>query len=882
MKILSYKINTVFFKKIFTLYTCILFSIFTYAQEFRGVITDINLKPINDCYIIFINADNNETINYVIPDINGIYSLKLKNLEVKSVLIKCQGMSYISQVKVAELKSNSEISNINFSLETKENLLNEIILISERAAIRIKNDTTVYDVSKFKRIEDRKILNVLKNMPGIQVDDRTGLIQYKGKSIETLLLDGDDLFGKGYSIAARNISSDFVETVEAIEDYHGNKLKKGLKKSDDVVLNLKFKKDKFKISGETSLGIGEHSHLGNANIINLSSNIKGFGVLNINNISLNQTSFQRDTYVSENQEEIENSSIDFFNESNLTQNTVFPRSYINNLKFGTISNLFKVSDKIKIKNNISYFNDVNNYSSFSKNELLIDDNSIKTSNETFNKAQPFFVSMSNEINVDLSKTSIFKFSNRLVTFNNLNEQTNLQNDKNSYKTQINQSKIYCQQNLNYTKKISNNDLIELNIVNSNDTRRQNIAIVNQQNIIFNDDIFNNMEFNNNREIYLAKLSYLKKINKWNFEIMAKHVFDKENFTINISPNNYYYQFKNNTSNLSTNTNFEINKKLRLSGKLDLGYSKRKLLIAFDNNRTREEGLFLNSELKIKFKFNTNSILALNFENENKLNDNYYLLSNPILIDSRTIINSNTTLNFQKKWKSYLNFSHFNLLKQSSFTFLSSYEEIQNSIVAEQNVNEDINIITYFQTPQSRKDINLSISKTFFVDVINNKISINSNSNFSRYFNALNGSKLNIVWSSIYNVNFELNSAFKGFFNYKSSLGLTYIENKQKNSNTFINNTINAKFETIFNLSKKTYCKIENELLLPKGSDYNRNQLFIDFSLNSRGKNIEYFILSRNLLNNDSFKQVYVSEFSTSIFSNNLFRRSVVFGLNYSF
>ena len=874
--------NIIFLRKKFTLFTCILFSIFSYSQEFQGVITDVNSKSINDCFIIFINPENNETIDYVIPDDTGKYSLILKKLNASRVIIKCQGMSYISQMKIAELITNRKIYNVNFYLERKENLLNEIIVTSERVAIRVKNDTTVFDVSKFKRIEDRKIINVLKNMPGIQVDERTGLIQYKGKPIETLLLDGDDLFGKGYSIGARNISSDLVETVEAIEDYHGNKLKKGLKKSDDVVLNLKFKKNKFKISGEISIGIGKDNHLGNANIINLSSNIKGFGVLNINNISINQTSFQRDTYVSENQEEIENSSIDFFNESNLTQNTIFPRSYINNLKFGTFSNLFKISDKIKLKNNISFFNDVNNYSSFSRNDLLIDDNSIQTSNETSNTAQPLFIAMSNDINIDLSKTSLFKFSNRLVNYNNFHNQTNLQNGESIYNTKINQSKLYYQQNLNYTKKISNNDLIEFSLANSKDARKQSIAIVNQQNIIFEDDIFNNMEFKNDREIYSGKLSYLKKVNKWNFEIIAKHVFDRENFTINISPNNYYYEFKNKISNLSTNTNFEINKKFRLSGKLDLGYSQRKLLKVFNNETINEEGLFINSQLKMKFKFTDKSTLTVNFENENKLNDNYYLLSNPIFIDSRTIINSNTTLNFQKKWKGYLNFSRFNLFKQSNFTFLSSYEETQNSIVAEQNINEDISIITYFQTPQSRKDINLAISKTFFVDAINNKISMNGNSNFSRYFNALNGNTLNIVWSSIYNVNIQINSAFKGFFNYKSSVGLTYIQNKQKNNNTFINNTINAKFETIFNLSKKTYFKIENELLLPKGSDFNRNQLFVDFSLNSRGKNIEYYILSRNLLNNDTFKQVYVSEFSTSVFSNNLFKRYVVFGLNYSF
>lgn len=861
---------------------CIFSSTFLCAQELQGIITDINSKPISDCYIILTNANNNETIDYVIPNNKGKYKILINNSIAKNVVIKCQGTGYIPQMKNIKIKTNEKVYEVDFLLDYKINVLDDIIVILEKVALKIKNDTVEYDVSKFKRFDDRKIINVLKNMPGIQVDEKTGIIQYKGRPIETLLLDGDDLFGKGYSVGARNISSDLVDKVEAIEDYHNNRLKKGLKKSDDVVLNLKFKKGKFKVAGEASIGGGKDSHLVNANIINLSSNNKGFGVLNVNNISINQTPFNKDTYVSENREEVDNSSIDFFNESSVTQTSIFPRSFINNLKFGTFNNLFKISGKIKLKTSISFFNDINQYSFISRNDIRINDNSIKTSNETFNINEPVHVSITNDFNFDLSKTAILKFSNRFNNYKNIFQQNNLQNKESIFQTQINQSKFYYQQNINFTKRITNNDLIEFNFFNSNDTRKQTIAIVNQQDVIYNSIIFNNLDFNNNREIFLSKISYLKKTNKWNFEVTAKHLLDREDFTINNNPNTYYYQFKNNISNLITTTNFEKNKKFRLTCKLDLGYSSRKLLKKIYNETIKKDEAFVNADVKMKLKLNDKSNLTLNFENENKLNDNYYLLSNPVLIDSRTIINSNTTLNFQKKWKSYLNFSHFNLFKQSSFTFLSSYEEIQNSIVAEQNINEDINIITYFQTPQSRKDINLSISKTFFVDAINNKISMNSNSNFSRYFNALNGNDLNIIWSSIYNFNIEINSAFKGFFNYKSSIGLTYIENKQKNNNPFINKTINAKFETIFILTKKTYFKIENELLLPKGSDFNRNQLFIDFSLNNRGKNIEYFILSRNLLNNESFNQVYVSEFSTSIFSNNLFKRYVVFGLNYNF
>jgi len=871
-----------FEKRILVTLITIFLSNSVFSQNFKGIITNNEGNPIDDCYVLLINSASEEVINYAVPNVKGEYFINIHNKKLTNVKIKCQGLAYKTETQL--LKIDKELANyiVNFKLTSREIKLDEVIVIFDRVAVKVKNDTVEYDVTKFKRLEDRKIINVLKNMPGIQVDERIGLIQYKGKPIETLLLDGDNLFGKSYSIGARNISSDIVDKVEAIEDYHDNKLKKGLKKSDKVVLNLKFKKDKFKVSGEVAVGGGKDSHLVNANIINLSSDIKGFGVFNFNNISVNQTPFQKETYAIENREEIENATIDFFNESSITQTSIFPRSYINNIKFGSISNLLKVTDKIKIKNAISYFNDNYQYSFLSRNNIEINNEAFLTSNKTSNSAIPIFISMANEVDIDLSNNSILKYSNRIVDNKNDFDQINLQNEENVFETQINHSKLYYQQNLSFTKKISNNNLIELNIFNSNDFRKQSIDILNQEDIFFNGNIFNNESFDNRRNIFFSDILYLKKMDNWNFEFIVRHRLDTENFKINTISNRYDYQFKNNTTNFITTTNFEKNKKFRLTGKIDIGFSKRELQNDFDNVRLNQDDFFVNSEFKMKFKFDSKSNLSLNFENKNKLNDNYYLFSNPILIDSRTITSNISSLEFQKRWKTYINFSHYDLLRQSSFTFLSSYEEIKNSIVAEQEITEDINIITYFQIPQNRKDINLLASKTFFVDYIDNKISLNSNANFSRYFNALNGSDISQVWSAIYNTNIEINSAFKGFFNYKSNIGITYIENKQENSNTFFNSTLNARLEAIFQFTKKSYSKIENELLLPRGNGFDKNQLFIDFSFNHKGKNIEYFILSRNLLNKSSFNQISVTEFSTSVFSSNLFDRYIIFGLNYNF
>jgi len=499
-----------FEKRILVTLITICLSNSVFSQNFKGIITNNEGNPIDDCYVLLINSASEEVINYAVPNVKGEYFINIHNKKLTNVKIKCQGLAYKTETQL--LKIDKELANyiVNFKLTSREIKLDEVIVIFDRVAVKVKNDTVEYDVTKFKRLEDRKIINVLKNMPGIQVDERIGLIQYKGKPIETLLLDGDNLFGKSYSIGARNISSDIVDKVEAIEDYHDNKLKKGLKKSDKVVLNLKFKKDKFKVSGEVAVGGGKDSHLVNANIINLSSDIKGFGVFNFNNISVNQTPFQKETYAIENREEIENATIDFFNESSITQTSIFPRSYINNIKFGSISNLLKVTDKIKIKNAISYFNDNYQYSFLSRNNIEINNEAFLTSNKTSNSAIPIFISMANEVDIDLSNNSILKYSNRIVDNKNDFDQINLQNEENVFETQnwlLNKNILANIDESGYTTKILNLQSRQLNsLLNTSKLKRMLDAELIQNDFYAPHDFFRDL-----RNGIFSEISYSKNV-----------------------------------------------------------------------------------------------------------------------------------------------------------------------------------------------------------------------------------------------------------------------------------------------------------------------------------------------------------------------------------
>ncbi|MFD0860814.1 hypothetical protein ACFQ1M_01230 [Sungkyunkwania multivorans] len=860
----------------------LLFSKALLAQQFSGTITDSSHKIVNDCYVLLLNANTNEVIEYTMPNAKGEYLMNVGGLNSQDLKLKCQGLGYDTASKSISLSSDISVYKNDFVLAIKEQHLDEVVVISERIAINIKNDTIIYDVSKFKRADDRKIINVLKNMPGINVDERTGLIQFKGKPIETILLDGDDLFGKGYSVGARNISSDMVEKVEAIEDYQENKLKKGLTRSDNVVLNLKFKKNKFKLSGEGSAGFGRDNHLVNVNSINLSSNIKGFGVFNANNISMNQTSFNQETYRNENQEEIENYSTDMFRESSVTQGNVFERSYVNNLKFGTYNNLFRISDKLLLKNNIALFGDSQRFSFVSANDFNANGERIRTSNETSNRSKPFNLAISNSIEYELSNSSQIQYTGRIVRNTNSFTQENIQNGSMSFQTEIGRSKLYYQQFLRYTNKLSSKSLLEFTAYHSNDEHKQELSLVGQEPIISNGQLFDEEAIKTQRSIAGGNISYLRKIGSFDFQLGLHHRRDKEDFDVFAGNefNDLYYT--NISSSAIGELNYRKRKKVRISGRLEVGHSDRSLGNTQYGALQEQNDLFINSSVKLKLKVSDQSVMSLSLGNKNETSSNYYLLSNPLLIDSRTIIKSEPSLDFRRSWRGSASFATYDLLKQSNFSLLATYSEERNAFLARQDINEDVSIITYFQNPLTKKDINISASSAFFMDFINNKVSLNANANFNRFFNSINNGATTEVFSSIYNFNIDLNSAFKGFFNYKSSFGITYVENKQDNIPAITNNTITAGLETIFKFSEKMLCKIDNELLLPKGSSINSNQLFVDLSFNRFEKKVEYFVLARNLLNKRSFKQISTTEFSTSVFSNNLFDRYIVLGINYSF
>src|SRR5699024_917475 len=109
---------------------------------------------------------------------------------------------------------------------------------------------------KFKTGDERKLREVLKKLPGVEVD-REGNVKVNGKKVSKLMVDGQDFFGGDTKLGVNNIPADAVDEVEAIDDYHEVDFMKGLSDSDRMAMNIKLKKDqKHFVFGESEAGGG--------------------------------------------------------------------------------------------------------------------------------------------------------------------------------------------------------------------------------------------------------------------------------------------------------------------------------------------------------------------------------------------------------------------------------------------------------------------------------------------------------------------------------------------------------------------------------------------------------------------------------------------------
>lgn len=171
------------------------------------------------------NEEGTASIHLEFDQLSGNIRIKISSINFKTKIIDFE-------------KSKTDYT---IHLESFENVLSEVTVKGQKKPrIVSSGDTLSYGVNDFRSPADRTIADVIRKLPGIEVQ-ANGMIYFRGRPISNFYIEGDDLLGQKYTLASENIRADIIDSVQVIDNNQPIRVLQGVEAGMNPAINLRLK-----------------------------------------------------------------------------------------------------------------------------------------------------------------------------------------------------------------------------------------------------------------------------------------------------------------------------------------------------------------------------------------------------------------------------------------------------------------------------------------------------------------------------------------------------------------------------------------------------------------------------------------------------------------
>ncbi|MDW8850241.1 carboxypeptidase-like regulatory domain-containing protein [Flavobacterium sp. MMLR14_040] len=225
---------------------------FSQSLRFDGFIQDGQKNPLEMANIMAVNTATKAMDSYGITNDKGRFQLTLKPNTSYSIKVSYLGMKskeITISTKTENIAQNIVMDDVGIELEGVE--------IVREMPVSISGDTIVYNADSFKSGTEKKLEDVLKKLPGVEVN-ADGEIEVEGKKVSKLMVEGKDFFDGDTKLGVKNIPADAIDKIQVLRNYNEVSALKGLENDqDNVAMNIKLKEGKKNFwFGDVTAGIG--------------------------------------------------------------------------------------------------------------------------------------------------------------------------------------------------------------------------------------------------------------------------------------------------------------------------------------------------------------------------------------------------------------------------------------------------------------------------------------------------------------------------------------------------------------------------------------------------------------------------------------------------
>ncbi|HNQ27009.1 MAG TPA: TonB-dependent receptor [Aquaticitalea sp.] len=253
---------------------------FSFSQtkfEISGILkAEQDSVPLESATVFLETLTDSTLVTYTISDKEGRFKLEDRSYD-KTLRLVVSLVGFETYTKKITLKEGKTALGTIFM--PTANLLDEVV-IKSRSPVTIKKDTLEFNVASFKTKKDANVEDLLKELPGVEVDE-DGKIKVNGKEVSKILVNGKPFFGNDPTIATRNLTKEIIEKIQIVDTKTKSEVFTGEKgDSENKTINLTIKEENNKgIFGRLSAGGGTDERYELAGMFNKFDNDRRISVL---------------------------------------------------------------------------------------------------------------------------------------------------------------------------------------------------------------------------------------------------------------------------------------------------------------------------------------------------------------------------------------------------------------------------------------------------------------------------------------------------------------------------------------------------------------------------------------------------------------------------
>ncbi len=222
--------------------------------EVSGQVTDSAGMPLRNAMVVALTQADSVLTEYALT--NGEGRFVIGGLPANQYILQVTLIGFATFRRDFEITdADIDAGTVNMSVMAVE--LDSLVVSVEHVPFINRGDTLSYNVLAFPTQPNAMVEDLLKRLPGIEVDTE-GNIKAQGEEVENVLVDGKEFFGKDPKVATRNLPADAVKQVDVYDKQSDMAEFTGIPDGDDErTIDLKLREEaKRGYFGRASGGFG--------------------------------------------------------------------------------------------------------------------------------------------------------------------------------------------------------------------------------------------------------------------------------------------------------------------------------------------------------------------------------------------------------------------------------------------------------------------------------------------------------------------------------------------------------------------------------------------------------------------------------------------------